>query len=252
MLNKIMVILLMLAGAAAFAEPEPSELTLTVLGEQMRILDRLEPTVERIDLARLKVIRRAIEEVAGDIERNKKEGRAQITFQTMRLLQYLIVQYRYSQVFLGWEEKPSLLSIWTGSTSEDLQKLRDSYQRLQANFGIDDTPYTKVTSHYFRQLEKLMRQLENLPIEESLKKSLRDMLPTIARTIAVAEQGDRPNTFRAAKKVLPLIRALYPKFNGISGSSAGFSPVLELQGLTETYAEFAQADQPQEEEKACQ
>lgn len=250
MLTKLAALFLFVPVIAA-AQPEPSELTLNVLDEQIKILEQFRPTIGRLYTARLMVIRRAIDDVITDIKENKKNNRALITFQTMRLLQYLIVQYRYSHVFLGWEEKPSLLSMWTPSTADDLQRLRDSYLRLQATFGIDDTPYTKVTSHHFRQLEKLMRQLENLPIENDLKKSLREMLPTIARTIAVAEQGDRPNTFRAAIKVLPQIRALYPRFNTISGSSAGFSAVLELQGLTETYAEFAQADQPQNLEDRC-
>lgn len=241
----------MIVGYLAFAQTDASVFTVSMLDEQVKIIDRIRPTVYRIDQARLLVIRKAIEDVATDIKQNKINGRSEITFQTMRLLQYLIVQYRYSHVFLGWEETPNIVSIYTPSTAEDLQKLRTNYQKLQSVFGIDDTPYTKVTSHYFRQLEKLLRQLEALPIDFELKKSIRELLPAMARTIAIAEQGDRPKTFKAAEKMLPVFRSFYPRFNAISDSAAGFSAILEIQGLTETYAEFAQFDRPKDEEMVC-
>jgi hypothetical protein len=58
--------------------------------------------------------------------------------------------------------------------------------------------------------------------------------------IAIAEQGDRPKTFAAAIPVIDQVRNLYPMFDQISSSSVGFSMIMELQGITEFYAEFAQ------------
>lgn len=242
MLARLIFIALTLLAIPLHAEESTSAQAVALLNQQLGLLSTIEPTVERIDQARLLVVRKAIEAVIADIRDNKTAGRSEITFQTMRLLQYLIIQYRFSTAFFGWQETPSLLSIYTPQTQVPLTKLKQSYEDLQKSFGIDDTPYTKITSYYFRQMEKLVRQVEQLPLDETFKASLHELLSPIGHTVAIAEQGDRPKTFRAAKEVLPMIKALYPQFNRLSSTSAGYAAILELQGLTETYAEFAQVD----------
>jgi hypothetical protein len=91
-------------------------------------------------------------------------------------------------------------------------------------------------------MQKLLKQAEDLALAPALKNQLRALWMPIGEVIAIAEQGDRPKTFEKAVPMIRQMRALYPLFDAISTSQAGFPTVLELQGLTEFYAEFAQVD----------
>src|SRR5690606_3860298 len=71
---------------------------------------------------------------------------------------------------------------------------------------------------------------------------LRSLWMPIGETIAVASQGDRPRAFEKAQIVIEELRMLYPYFDQISASNAGFDNTLELQGLAEFYADFAPMD----------
>jgi hypothetical protein len=212
------------------------------LNQQIRILETISPFVERIDQARLLVIKNSVHIVITDMKANVEAGRPETTFQTMRLIQNLIIQYRFSQVFFGWTEPVSMLSIYTPSIEEYLVKLKDLSKKIEKDFGLDDSPYTQITANTFKQMQKLLKDLESLPLESNFKKDLRNLWRPIGETIAIAEQGDRPRAFEKAKIVVEDLRRLYPFFDQVSTSAAGFSQVLELQGLAEFYAEFAQMD----------
>lgn len=241
----IITIFLLTPSTGKVQGPVPIEdQIIELLTKQKDILTEIEPGLERFQRSRIVVIRKAVDVVIADIVNNRSRGQSPVTFQTIRLIQYLIVQYRFSHVFLGWEEPPSPLSIQTPANLQALLDLQVYYQETQHLFGIDDTPYSKITAHYFRLMEKQIREIERLPIDIRIQAALRNLLPAIAHTIAIAEQGDRPRAFVAADKVIPQLRNLYADFRQISSASAGFAVVFELVGLVETYAEFAQYNQP--------
>ncbi len=233
-------------GSAVASDPTPEETARSVLNEQISLLEKIEPTVERIDLARLYVIRNDIQVVLDDIDSNIAGQRMPITLSTMRLMQNLIIKYKFSHVFFGWEEEPSLFSIYTPMTADDLEKLKSSYETLVSIFGFDASPYTTITANTFHQMKKLLDDLEALPIDENFKLSLRNLWPGVGRTIAIAEQGDRPCAFAAASGVVRMVRDMYPMFQTILTADVAFPLVMEFQGLVEFYAEFAQVDRQPE------
>jgi hypothetical protein len=212
------------------------------LHEQEQLIDSLTATVQRVDMARLQVVRTTIETVAQDIENNRKLGKKDVTFQTLRLMQNLIIQYRFSKVFFGWTTPVSLTSIYTEETSETLAKLNTLSEQLVSDYGFDDSPYTQITGNTFRQMQKLLAQAEDLAIAPELKTQLRGLWPRIGQVISIAEQGDRPSAFAKSVPLVKTIRSFYPMFDAISSSQAGFQVILEIQGLNEFYAEFAQVE----------
>lgn len=216
---------------------------LELLGNQVSLIKEITPTVERVDLARLIIVEKAVNELINNIEENRKSGKRDITRKSMRLLDHLIIQYKYSHVFFGWEEDgPSIMSIFTYSTEDELKELQLSYHKLIDIFGLDDSPYSTITSSTFSQMHKLLKSLEDLAIDAELKKKLRSLWPQIGNVIAESSLGDRRLVYPAALKVIEEIRALYKDFRKVASTDVGFSMILELQGLTEFYAEFSQAD----------
>jgi hypothetical protein len=207
---------------------------------QNLILENLKENVERIDLARIVIIQKSVQAIIDNMADNLKTGRQEVTMQTMRLIQNLIIQYRFSKVFFGWIQPIPVTSIYTFNNEGDLNKLKSISEWLATTYGFDDSPYTQITANTFRQMQKLLQQLETLNIDNQLKKDLRDLWMPIGSTIAIAEQGDRPKAFEAAAPVIEKLRDLYPSFEQISSSNEGFNYIIELQGLTEFYAEFSQ------------
>ncbi len=210
--------------------------------EQIALMIKVSRFVERADAARLLVIRNSAEKVVTDIDDNVAKGREPVTLQTLRLMQNLIIQYRFSQVFFGWATPPAPTSIFTLQTAQELASLQHQYEQLVAEYGFDDSPYTQITANTFRQMHKLLTQLEALPISSELKLALKDLRPAIGETIAIAEQGDRPKTFERAVPLTIKIQQIYPIFDQVSTTAVGFPLILELQGLNEFYAEFAQVE----------
>ena len=209
---------------------------------QLQLLQQMQPYVERVNLARLFVVQTSLKNVIGNMEANVTFGKSEITMETIRLMQNLIIQYRFSSVFFGWTEPKAVTSIYVPAIDKKITQLRTLSEALSAEYGIDDSPYTQITTNTFKQMHKLLEQLETLPINDKLKGFLRDLWPFIGQTIAVAQLGDRPKTFEQAISTITLIRNLYPQFNLISNSNAGFPMIMELQGLAEFYAEFAQME----------
>ncbi len=211
--------------------------------KQIVILDTIRPVVERLDQARLLVIRNSLMVVIQDRAANLQAGRAEFTFQTLRFIHNVIVQYRFSKTFFGWTQPISINSIYSPSIEKYLRDLHTLSQQMEKDFGLDDSPYTQITANTFRQMQRLLKQLESIPLDNNLKVQLRALWQPIGETIAIAEQGDRPRAFAKATQVVAIIRSLYPQFDQILASTAGFNAVLEIQGLTEFYAEFAQVEE---------
>lgn len=209
---------------------------------QIELINNISQYVERMDLPRLYVIRSTVDTVVKDMQENVRTGRQEITFQTMRLLQNLIIQYRYSQVFLGWTQPRAVSSIYTFRTELYLNELQKLSQDLVKTYGYDDSPYTQITANTFRQIQRLLKALENQSLDPKLHDGLKKLWAPIGETIAIAEQGDRPNTFARAIPVVRQIQTLYPMFYLVQSTNAGFPLILELQGLAEFYAEFAQIE----------
>lgn len=212
------------------------------LKKQVSIIETISPFVERVDMSRLLVIKNTVNSVTDNILENEAAGRPQVTFQTMSLIQNMIIQYRFSQVFFGWSEPVSITAITTEHIKPYLDDLEVLTEKIRTDFGFNDAPYTQITANTFRQMQKLLKHLEELAIDDTLKKDLRALWRPIGETIAIASQGDRPRAFDSARLVIQDLRALYPYFDEVGASAAGFSSILELQGLAEFYAEFAQMD----------
>lgn len=238
---KVWTLFLALLFSMSFLSETHAETPATQpLYRQLSLLTSMEPYVERIDISRIYLIESSIKIVIQNMEDNVAAKKQEVTMQTMKLIQNLIIQYRFSKVFFGWMEPKPITSIYAPILEDSLNELEKLSEELVSNYGFDDSPYTQITANSFRQMHKLLQQLETLNIDANLKTKLRDLWMPIGEVIAIAEQGDRPKTFAAAIPVIDSIRNLYPMFDQVSSSSAGFSMIMELQGLTEFYAEFAQ------------
>ncbi len=237
-----------LMGSTFFGTPSFAQSAATAsdavkdFNQQIQILQQIQPYVERMDLGRLLVIRNSIQAVIQNIESNQAAGKNDITMETMRLLQNLIIQYRFSTSFFGWQDPVPMTSIYAPVIASQLKELQELSKQLENDYGFDDSPYTQVTAQTFRQMHKLLQELDTLPIPLQLKTDLRTLWPAIGETIAIAQLGDRPKTFEKAIQAIGTIRNLYSIFNQIATSAAGFNLVIELQGLSEFYAEYAQVD----------
>lgn len=208
------------------------ELTLAKnqLKNQMGILNKLENTVERIELGRLRLIKKRTESVLQSIESN---GIANA--KTMNEYHHLIVAYRYSVSFFK--------EIETESNSKAIIALLDTTEEIRKARGFDDAPYTQITANVFSQIHTTILQLKddrNLPTE--LNQALQALVPELGKVIAIAKEGDRPRTFEAGTALYEKLEALYPQFDKILHSNSAFDAVLDLQGLLEFYAEFAQVE----------
>lgn len=211
--------------------------------DQIQQLDAIAPYVERTDYSRLLVIRKSVEQVIQSMEDNVASGLKEVTFQTLRLIQNVIVQYRFSQVYFGWSEPKAVTSIYVEAVAANIDQLKILSDTIVKEFGFDDSPYTQITANTFRQMQRLLQQLETLPLEQKFKDQLRALWPGIGEVIAIAEQGDRPKTFEKAIPMVDELKKLYPLFNQVSAVDAAFEMVMELQGLNEFYAEFAQIEE---------
>lgn len=244
MIKKYLLSLLMTLSFFTMTQAEDStnKEVMALFSRQIEILTLISPAVERIDLARLLVVKNSVAIIYKDMQDNLATQKPLTTFQTLRLIQNLIIQYRFSQSFFGWSTPVSMTSIYSDSIAPYLSELKQLASKVENDFGFDDSPYTQITSNTFKQMQKLLKQLETLSLDPQLKSELRSLWPSIGEAIAIADQGDRPLAFEKAIPIIEKIRDLYPYIDQVSSSNTGFMTVLELQGLTEFYAEFAQID----------
>lgn len=228
---------------SAFADgPSDNKIVIQLFLRQVKLLNFLKEDAERIDQARIYVLANSLNAIIDNINSNIASDRPSTNFQTLRLIQNLVIQYRFSQSFFGWSLPIAMTSIYTEANANYISELQTLAKKVEQDFGFDDSPYTRITSNTFKQMQKLLVQVESLAIDQNLKLELRSLWPLIGDVISIADQGDRPKAFEKALPLIEKIRDQYPRFDKISSSIAGFNTILELQGLVEFYAEFAQVD----------
>jgi hypothetical protein len=194
---------------------------------EISLISDMEPFVQSPDRARLYILKQASQRVLDLIG---SKGLANMA--TIREYQVLIVTYRYSKSYFDRVE--------TDYTTDDIQKIQGITEKIVADRGFDDSPYTQITLSTFNQLQKLTQDMLALPIKDDLKKGLQEIIPDFGTVVAIAKQGDRPKTFAAAIGVYKKVEALYPLFHEVASNNQAFDTVLEIEGLAEFYAEFAQ------------
>lgn len=215
------------------------------LNEELQILTLLEPTVETVDSAQLYYFQESINEILTMMDVNVKAGDQELSFAAMTLLQALVRNYQASTSFFGWDNPPDDFSIYTPATEAPLKQLQASYISIQKSFGFDDSPYTTITESTFRKMQKLLKDLEQLPLDDETKKLLRSLWAPIGNVVAVsvAELGDTTCVYKEAQLVVLQIREIYPQLTQISSATAGYNMVRSLIGLNEIYAGFSKLDQ---------
>lgn len=202
------------------------------LERQLNLMTNMEQFIERPDLARLFVLKSGVMRTAASVN---QLGLSHMT--TMREYQNQIVAFRFSKAYFR-----QISSKRAAANIAELVKLNDEIVALR---GFDDSPYTKITSSTFNQMYQLTLQLlgKGPVISDQLSVKLNALKPLFGRVLSVAAEGDRPTTFREAGIVYKSIKDLYPEFNKIMSSHVAFNIVLEIQGLNEFYAEFAQINE---------
>lgn len=226
---RLVILTLFFGMGVAHAADDELNVAKAQLAREVKLLSDIEKYVERIDLARLFVLKKSAQNVSDSI--------AQVGFSnmaTMRKYQELIVAYRFSMAFFQ--------QIESDDTKDDIAELLRINDAISTARGFDDSPYTQITASVFTQMHKLVLQLTDggPALPEELKQKLSELKAPLGNLIAIAKEGDRPKTFEAAVPVYHKIEALYPEFNQVMSSHAAFNLVLEIQGLNEFYAEFAQ------------
>ena len=197
------------------------------LTRQESLIATIAYTTERHDRARLMILRDASRRVLTMID---SVGLGHM--QTLREYQVQIVTYRFSQEFLR--------SITTGASAPAIEELQTIQQRIIEDRGMDDTPYTRITYSIFSQMREQLLLLQEQRISQELSERITALNPQFGNVLALAQDGDRPRTFEAAKVLYFEIQSLYPALDAISGSSPAYDLSLTIRGLNEFYAEFGQ------------
>jgi hypothetical protein len=239
-IGSLFVFVLALSASAA---PGPADETLDTFYQQIKLIDDLTDTAQRDDLPSVLAVRNMITAIISEVQANRQSHKKKdVTFHTQTLIQALMIQYRFSSVLFGWTEPRSLLSIYTDDTADTLARLKAQTESVNEEYAFNEAPYTTITANTFRQMHTLFLQIETLEMDPNLKAQLVALKAPIGDAIAVAEQGDRPKAYAAAMPIVTKIRDLYPAFDAVATAQAGFMTVLELKGLNEFYAEFAQME----------
>lgn len=201
------------------------------LDKLIKNLEKVEGFTESYELGRLLVLKKQAQNVLASIQ---ESGLAHT--KTFHLYQILIVHFRYSTAYLN--------RISTDETSPTIVEIQGTVESIVRDRGFDDSPYTQITLGVFNQLQQLIQEISKQPIEQKLRNDLMALLPEIGITISLAKLGDRPKAFSAAISVYKRLKLLYPQFVQLTVKRDEFESILNLQGLAEFYAEFAQIEEP--------
>lgn len=222
----------------AYAESAENDIRALLEGE-VEIMRALERGTVRLDLARLRLIETNVRVALSSLN---EFGLAHAN--TNRAMQQVIITFRYSNAFFT--------QIQTLKSRQSIRALLETNDQVTRKLGFDDTPYTQITAYVYSQMHKLFMQLKDSGVlAPSLREKVENLIVPMGHLIALAKQGDRPLTFDAAVPLQRLITELYPLMNAITQSDAAFDIILEIQGLNEFYAEFAQIGVIKLEPKTC-
>ena len=231
-MRKVLIFLfpLFLFSSILCAAEDEVSIAKAQLNRAIILIDEILPSTEHLESARLNFIKRNFLVVKNSLQQNGLAHAA-----TMRSYQQLIVAFRYSSSFLKQlESEFNTLAI---------KELFDINELIVKARGFDDTPYTQITANVFSEMHQLFLQLQTLAsLPADLKNQINALIPKIGNVIAIAKQGDRPKTFAAAVPLSKEITALYVTFGRVQHANPAFDVILDIQGLNEFYAEFAQIE----------
>ena len=214
--------------STAFAQTSEKEQALQQISEIEAGLATIERTVEREDLGRLHLLKQQMAKLKTTVN-----ARGISHMATIREYQVVIVSFRYSTAYFA--------SIATEATEPVIEGLSKIVARIVDERGFDDSPYTHIAEGTFTQVHKLMMELMALPIDPVLKAKLTELLPDVGRMMALSRQGDMRETVLNASVPLVLkLKELYPDFYRVGRHDRAFDVVLNIQGLVDFYADFAQ------------
>ncbi len=200
------------------------------LTAQIQTLHKIKAYVLREDWGRLFLLEKVTQEALTNVQDPALGlGHAK----TWLAFQQLIVMFRYSKSFMQHLDMDAI--------HPDLVFLSENMNAISTQFGLDDAPYTKITFNVYSQIHKLFLQLKSLTLPGPLTKKVDALVPQLGALMAVAQEGDRPKTFRAAKSVYVKVREICETdFSHISLGENGFAIAIEIEGLNQYYNEVAQ------------
>lgn len=223
----LLALLVCFHSEAAFREGTVEQM-LVRLDRQTKLIVSLEKGIELSERGRLVILRQSSERLAQAI-RDPKMG--PIHSETTRRVHDYVIKYEFSKTFLA--------SIKTLSSSSVVDAIWETGVWVKDLYGFSESPLFQITKSTFEQLDKLVRQFVALDPPASLKNSLENLVVDMGRLIAIASLGDNLKTFEAAKPVCKTMVDLYPALISFAKTDPAFSLLLEFQGLTDFYIDFA-------------
>lgn len=218
------ILLLNVITSAAFADGETQ---IEQLEEQKERIVDVENYVESADLGRLIVLKKLTQRV---IDSLKEKGLGHMA--TINSYQEMAMAFRYSEVFFK--------QISTTVTDDSLQKLIKTNNTIIKERGFDEVLGTSLVAHIVTQMQVISAQLAKLPVSEKLKSNVASMQSLFGQAISVAKQGDRPRAFAKGTEIYNQLLNLYPEMEKVSASNQAYMLVVELMGLNEFFASYAQ------------
>ena len=210
------------------------------LESQIALIESIEEFVERLDLARLYVLKLSSQNVLNSIQDHKRGYGHRLT---IKEYEQLVLTYRHSTAFFKM--------IDTQETKDTLKELADVSSQIAIDQGLDENLKTFITYNTYKKINELIHSLKDVAMPEELKQKLNALTPALGKLLGATKEGDEISgaSAAAAKPVYDQLIALYPEMNKIAASDAAFNIILEIQGLNEYYAEAANDFKNIKEEK---
>ncbi len=205
----------------------------------LRYIDRtIEPLVETYEKPQILLLRKKTEKLILLLESKKA-----LTAETPLAFLDLLESFKYSVNYFK--------RIETKASSQAIQKTFDIIKEIDKKWRQDgEDIYTKKTKIYFSQIRELLKKLREYPtIPDELRQKIEDPETTrlIVNAIALGELGDRPKAFAAGIAACDKMKALYPAFETVAGARDTFDITLEIMGINEVFAEYAQIEYTQKQ-----
>ncbi|NUM89426.1 MAG: hypothetical protein HUU37_09505 [Bdellovibrionales bacterium] len=154
---------------------------------------------------------------------------------TMNAYQQLIVKFRFSTQFFEF--------VRTKKTEAKIGETLDIVAKIRQERGFDDEPYTKILKSNLNQIKESLDQIAQASrTPDETRRRIRALTLDFGRAIAVADQGDRPKAFEQAIALHYKLKDLYGALQALVGDQNTFRFVLEVLGLNEFVAEYAQLE----------
>lgn len=183
-----------------------------------------------MDEGRLFILQDAAQKVAKLIQ---ERGLANTV--TMNAYQQLIVKFRFSTQFFEF--------IRTKKTEARIADTLNIVAKIRQERGFDDEPYTKILKSNLTQIKESLDQVAKASrTPEETRRRIQALTLDFGNAIAVADQGDRPKAFEQAISLHRKLKDLYGALQALAGDQNTFRFVLEVMGLNEFVAEYAQLE----------